>query len=85
MPKLAILAILFLTLLISACDSQERDGYQPSQHVKQTTPVWKWKTITAEYKETKGSEIIVYDAEDDMTKELAAQAPCFSYGVSCVT
>lgn len=42
------------------------DGYQPSQHVEQTTPVWKWKTITAEYKETKGSEIIVYDAEDDM-------------------
>lgn len=67
MHKLAILAILFLALLISACNSQERDGYQPSYHVKQTTPVWKWKTIMAEYKETKGSEIIVYDAEDDMT------------------
>lgn len=67
MNKLAILAILFLTLLLSACNLQERDGYQPSQHVEQTTPVWKWKTIVAEYEGVKGDEIIVYDAEDDIT------------------
>lgn len=67
MHKLAILAILFLTLLMSACNSQESDGYQPPQRVEQTTPVWKWKTIVAEYKGVKGDEIIVYDAEDDIT------------------
>jgi len=59
---------------IASCILQEKDGYQPPPITeKQSEPVWKWKTITAEYKGIDCGRVIVYDTEDDMTFKYSAQ------------
>lgn len=72
----ACLAMVFSLCVIGivSCILQEKDGYQPPPiTAKQSEPVWKWKTITAEYKGIDCERVIIYDAEDDMTFKYTAQ------------
>lgn len=70
------LAMVFSLCVIGivSCILQEKDGYQPPPiTAKQSEPVWKWKTVTAEYEGIDCERIVIYDAEDDMTFKYTAQ------------
>ena len=72
----ACLAMVFSLCVIGivSCILQEKDGYQPPPiTTQQSEPVWKWKTVTAEYKGIDCERIVIYDAEDDMTFKYTAQ------------
>lgn len=77
-----LIGIAFFAMLFTFCILQEKNNYQSQQNivensqsdsVPQSNPVWKWKTITAEYKGIDCGRIVVYDAEDDMTFKYTAQ------------